>query len=306
MKSWIFLLLAILLFSGCRPVRETASQPQTVRLLFGGDLQFDRYIRQQAQRHGPEFILQPLRERLAGYDAVIANLEGSITTFPSKSVGSAFGSRNNYLFTFPPETTSLLLSENIRIVNLGNNHIGNFGQAGIAQTRANLEKGGLTYFGNTGNESANRFTIFTVRGLRIGFVNYNQFVSGGVEAALTDIDQARPLCDILVVYTHWGEEYQPRANPATIKFAHQLVDRGADLVIGSHPHVIQPMETYQGKEIYYSLGNFVFDQYFRPETRKGMLVEAVIDPATKAITTAPISIELLPTGQTTVSAQLAW
>jgi poly-gamma-glutamate synthesis protein (capsule biosynthesis protein) len=298
MKIILILLLSVFLLAGCAPAAEPAAAAP-VRLLLGGDLQFDRYIRQQIVSRGPDFPLQPLHSRLLTYDAVIANLEGPITAFPSRSAGSAFGSRDNYIFTSPPETARLLRDENIRAVNLGNNHIGNFGEEGINQTRENLEKEGISYFGHTGKKSVHRFTIFTIRDLRIGLVNYNQFVAGGTQAALSDLAAARPLSDMVIVYTHWGAEYQPQAAPSVQALARQFIDLGADLVIGSHPHVIQPEETYQGKKIYYSLGNFVFDQYFRPETQRGLLVEAEIDPQTKTIVTKTIPIKLLPTGQTT-------
>jgi poly-gamma-glutamate synthesis protein (capsule biosynthesis protein) len=185
-------------------------------------------------------------------------------------------------------------------VNLGNNHIGNFGRTGITQTQDRLTTDQIRYFGNVGSNTTNRFTVFTIKGLRIGLVNYNQFVSGGLVATLADLEEIQSLADVVIVYTHWGEEYQTTASPAVQKLARQFIDQGADVVIGSHPHVTQPEEMYQGKKIFYSLGNFVFDQYFQPETQRGLLAEVTIDPQSLDISTKSIPIRLQPNGQTRV------
>jgi len=80
--------------------------------------------------------------------------------------------------------------------------------------------------------------------------------------------------------------------------AHQLIDEGADLVIGSHPHVVQGIENYQGKKIYYSLGNFVFDQYFEEAVKNGLLVEARIDPNSGQLSFEDYPIRISKTGET--------
>lgn len=72
---------------------------------------------------------------------------------------------------------------------------------------------------------------------------------------------------------HWGEEYSTKPNELQKKLAHSFIDAGADMVIGAHPHVVQTNEIYKGKHIYYSLGNYIFDQWFRPEVKKGLGVE---------------------------------
>jgi poly-gamma-glutamate synthesis protein (capsule biosynthesis protein) len=81
--------------------------------------------------------------------------------------------------------------------------------------------------------------------------------------------------DILVVNIHWGEEYKADPNNRQKEMAHLLIDAGVDVIIGHHPHVVQTVETYKNKPIFYSLGNFIFDQYFSPETQKGLAVEII-------------------------------
>ncbi len=256
------------------------STSQATKILFGGDLMFDRHIRQRMAEHGVDFVLQPLASTLAEYDLVVANLEGPVTTNPSRSVNSVVGSTNNFIFTFDPAVAPMMRKFNLTVLNLGNNHILNFGEDGVTQTKDILEANQLLYFGDTQTEASSqeRVLLQEVNGMTLGFVNYNQFVTGGYEHALADLAWAEERADLTVVYPHWGLEYEVLATGVIVDQAHQFIDQGADLVIGGHPHVVQQQEEYQGKKIYYSLGNFVFDQYFSPETQQGMLVSVEIMP----------------------------
>lgn len=271
---------------------------QPVTLLFGGDIMMDRYIRTVMNRKGNDYILYPLRETLAADDLVIANLEGPITDRSSVSETSKIGEAKNYVFTFPPESAAVLKKEGIGIVNLGNNHILNFGQEGVQMTEDLLTRSGVEYFGSPIGEK--RTVIKNLRGMKIGLVNYNQFTFQGREKALVDIALVRPAVDVLILYAHWGKEYAP-VLPAVRDLAHEFIDAGVDVLIGSHPHVVQEREVYQGKTIYYSLGNFVFDQYQDPITQQGLLVKLSVDPSTKQTTFEELPIILKPTGQTVLA-----
>jgi poly-gamma-glutamate synthesis protein (capsule biosynthesis protein) len=269
---------------------------QTVKILFGGDMMFDRHIRQVAEKNGGYgFLFAKIDDLLKSEDLVVANLEGPITSQLSKSVGSRMGEASNYVFTFDPGVADTLKDRNIGVVNLGNNHILNFGKDGLAETRKFLEEAGVEYFGDPSDVS-HRQLVKGVGGVRVGFVNYNQFATGGEEAAFEDIQKIRNMSDILVVYTHWGQEYVP-PRESVRALARRFIDDGADLVIGSHPHVVQESEEYRGKKIYYSLGNFVFDQYFSEETRRGLLVEVSVDAQEKTLSFKEIPVTLDPNGQ---------
>jgi AmmeMemoRadiSam system protein B len=275
-------------------------------LLFGGDLMFDRNIRKNAQQNGYDFLLQNLTSTFEQFDEVVANLEGPVTENSSKSLGSQTGSSANFTFTFDSKITDTLKKNNFKVLNLGNNHILNFGKDGFNQTVDNLEKAGLKYFGDAGDASDqrsgySRFYVQEIKGLKIGFVNYNQFVVDGLPHALVDLKAARKQADIVIVFPHWGLEYQTTANNVIQQQAHLFIDNGADIVIGSHPHVTQQNEVYKGKTIYYSLGNFVFDQYFQPETQHGLMVGIEIDTNTKEPVFTEIPIELKRNGQTVLS-----
>lgn len=279
---------------------NTQASPQTVapdvKLLFGGDLMFDRYIRGIGEKNGYDFLFAKIHDDLVATDGVIANLEGPITSQPSVSVGSVMGEAKNYVFTFDPKVAQTLWNNNIRTVNLGNNHILNFKESGLAETRQFLAQSNIAFFGDP-KDISHSVVIENIKGVRVAFVNYNQFAFGGKsEYAMKDIAYAKSNADIVVVYTHWGVEYV--APPQSVKnLAHEMIDAGADVIIGSHPHIVQESEMYKGKKIYYSLGNFVFDQFFRDDTKKGLMVQMTIHQKDKSLSFEDKPITLDTTGQ---------
>lgn len=241
-----------------------------VKIIFGGDLMFDRHIRSKAEEGDYNSIFDDLREYLLSADVVLANLEGPITEATSVSQGSKIGSPENYTFTFSPEIIDVLEESNIRLVNLGNNHILNFGDWGLNQTKEFLKYSSIKYFGILGREGH----FYKKNGLNIYFINYNEFQNIiSRDDILKEVSEANEAFDFVVVYTHWGDEYKEEPREDIREFAHKLVLVGADLIIGSHPHVIGEIEYFEDVPIYYSLGNFVFDQYWEESVRKGLLVE---------------------------------
>ncbi len=275
---------------------------KSVKIIFAGDLMFDRYIRQIAQKKGNDFIFQGLTDYLNSADLVVANLEGPITDNQSKSIGSEFKSHDNFVFTFDPDLVPTLIKQNIKVVNLGNNHILNFGKDGLQQTVKNLDKEGIKCFGDTGGESSCQPYLETeVNGINLGLVNYSRFAENSAKRALGNIKKLKKEVDFLAVYTHWGQEYKTEQNESQEILAHQFVDAGADAVIGSHPHVIQGQEVYKGKIIYYSLGNFIFDQYFSANTKKGLLIEFEIGEEGSLENIKETELNLRNNGQTEIA-----
>ena len=243
-------------------------EPET-HVLFVGDLMFDRSIRQAMGSEGADFVFSCIAQTLALPDMVVGNLEGPITPNPSRSVGSAVGSPDNFTFTFPLYVAPLLLRHNIRAVSLGNNHIYNFGADGVHETVRALEDAHVGYFGEPGTQSV---SVIDNGGIKLSFIGYNEFdPDWSASTTITQIKDARALGRLPIVFSHWGDEYSPTSDRQKV-LAHRFVDAGAELVIGSHPHVIQESEIYAGKHIYYSLGNFIFDQYWNDEVRTGLMV----------------------------------
>lgn len=276
-------------------VSEKDSTP--ISILFVGDMMFDRYIRQVRDQKGSDFVFSEVKNLLAGSDLVVGNLEGPISDNPSVSVDSEFGSRNNYVFTFDPGVSDDLKRNNIQMVDIGNNHITNFGDEGIAKTKEYLKQGGVDFFGDPQGEK--RIALWNKDGTKIAFVSYDQFEEDPITKTLNDIREAkREKSDLIILYTHWGKEYSKEPIKNVQELGHRFIDEGADLVIGSHPHVVQKKEEYKGKLIYYSLGNFIFDQYFDPETQKGLAVQAEINADDKKMTFKEFPVRMKNNGQT--------
>jgi len=134
----------------------------------------------------------------------------------------------------------------------------------------------LGYFGDPLNDSGISI-IEEIRGTRIGFVGFNGLSNSNFDGVITEIEKIRDKTDFIVVYAHWGNEYRMNFSKSQQKKAREFINAGADVVLGSHPHVIQPIELYKNKLIFYSLGNFLFDQTFSRETQQGLAVGIVFD-----------------------------
>ena len=176
------------------------------------------------------------------------------------------------------------------------NHIGDWGKLALADTISlGIENGFTMVGGGVGYEDARTPKIYTVNGIKIGYLGFSDFgpasvlLHGATEQSATStqpgilsasdphfpeiISDASKHVDILVVSFHFGDEYQPLSNNRQKYLARQAVDSGADIIAGHHPHVEEEVEEYGGALIAYSLGNFVFDQSFSEETMRGLKLD---------------------------------
>jgi len=266
------------------------------KILFVGDMFFDRYIRQVSDAKGGDFVFSCIGDFLKDFDLVVGNLEGPITENPSISMGTKIESPENYTFTFPPATAKLLAKNNIKIVNLGNNHTENFGQEGVDSTKKYLTEARVNYFRN--------YTIYRIKlnGINMSFISYNEFGGDDIQKISEEIKREKENGQMVFVYAHWGDEYSNVS--ARIKEIVALFSKnGADFIAGSHPHIILPSEkipsTSSGQRdtvVYYSLGNFIFDQYWNKEVSTGLVLELNIKGNETKIIEHRVS--LLPDGRT--------
>lgn len=252
-------------------------KPPEARVLFVGDLFFDRYIRQVMDARGGEYVFSCIGDLLGSADLVVGNLEGPITDKPSISAGSEIGSPENFHFTFPPMTAALLAAHNIRMVNLGNNHIMSLGRDGLLQTKERLTAAGVGFFGDPDAGEENRVARIEINGIPTSFVNWSDWTSDKTDHTVAQVKKEVKAGRTTLVYAHWGEEYEePLARMKDL--ARSFIDAGAIAVFGSHPHIVQEHEVYKGKDIYYSLGNFIFDQYWDSSVRCGAVLSVTIAP----------------------------
>jgi poly-gamma-glutamate synthesis protein (capsule biosynthesis protein) len=239
-----------------------------VSLLAFGDMLLDRYIKKTIDKYGTDYPFQNIKSSLTGNDLTLANLEGVFTDFkPNKA------SPNMTSFTFDPKLVPAIKNLGFNILLEANNHSQDFGKAGLAQSQAYLEQNGIDCFGTYSNEGKIS-TIKDINGIKIGFVGYDEF-GNSFDDVIAEIKKLKPEVDHVVIFAHWGIEYQTNSSDDQRQKGRQFIDAGADLVLGGHPHVVQPLEIYKSKLIFYSLGNFVFDQVFSQSVQRGLAVGAV-------------------------------
>ncbi len=217
-------------------------------------------------------------------DLLFGNLEG-----PASDKGNDLGSL--YSFRMPADTPTLLKNAGFDVVSFANNHVGDYGKAAFDDTRARLTAASLPYVGAGDTQAAAEEPVVQiVNGLRVGYLGFTDVgpvwmsakeAESGVLLASNPrfqdiIKNAKAKVDTLVVSFHWGEEYKPH-NARQEMLAKKAIDSGARIVVGHHPHVAQDVAVYNGGLIIYSLGNFIFDQYFSKETMQGLGVIVALD-----------------------------
>ena len=245
-----------------------------------GDIMLSRGVARAIERErNPAFPFIRLAELLSSTDFNFGNLETPIS-------GNDAVLGRNLIFNTRKSDIEGLTKYNFKIVTLANNHALDQGIAGLRHTQSYLQGRGIEHIGVGENlVEAWRPKIVTASGIRIGFVgaSYASINDGGVAtnpyvARIEDevnlkaaIERLKPDCDLIVATLHAGVEYTRRPHGPQIAFARAAIDAGADIVIGHHPHWIQTLEQYQGKFIFYSLGNFIFDQR-KPDTKEGLML----------------------------------
>ncbi len=230
-----------------------------------GDVMLDRGVRNIMEKYERDPFEYIKRDKIVvqKYDMVIANLEGPIVEMERSKCQQKI-----YNFQFPKITPSILLSAGIKMVNIANNHAFDCLSKGYQSTLSLLDEAGLLYIGR--NEIDKSYVVKTIDKRKVAFVGIDETIMPIPVAKFYDlVKKLKSENDYVVVNIHWGTEYLLTANPKQIEIAHKLIDNGADAIFGHHPHVVEPVEIYKGRPIFYSLGNFVFDQS-DPETIVGI------------------------------------
>lgn len=254
------------------PFTFLAPKP-TLSLLVAGDVMLDRNVRNKIDILGFDEFFKGIKDLILSADVSVANLEGPFTMNPSKT--SSLASKE-LVFTFDPALVPKLAELGFDVFGLANNHMMNFGRAGFASTKEYLRDANISYYGDPNNKDG-LSVIMEKKGIRLGFVGFHEFTYINFDKVLTEIDRIRPTVDFIIVSPHWGVEYQKEPTDFMQKWGHLFIDHGADVVIGAHTHIIGDIEDYKDKKIFYSLGNFVFDQYFSAETSEGLVVNIALE-----------------------------
>lgn len=189
----------------------------------------------------------------ASDDATFVNLEGTLTDKGNPA-------DKTYTFRGTPAYSHILTDNSVEVVTLANNHSFDYGQAGYDSTRSVLEEAGIPY-----GERDTGVLIELDCGLKVGLYGmvYYKLDAEDMQAEIADLRSRG--AELVIVAPHWGVEGSYRPNQLQTDVGHAAIDAGADIVWGSHPHVLQPIETYGNGIIYYSMGNFCFGGNSKPE-----------------------------------------
>lgn len=234
-----------------------------VRILAVGDVMFGRMVGVvMAREKNYQLPFLEIKERFVGADIVVINLESPIyDPCPLVETGMRF--------CVDRQVMDGLVMLGVSVAGVANNHIRNYGKEGYEMTIDELEKAGIQP-----SDEVN-MAVVEKEGLSYGFWGVDLVSAVYKDEWLVEkVTKMSSEVDVFVVLVHWGPEYKSESDRQK-KWGRLMVDSGADLVIGHHPHVVQGVEIYKGVPIVYSLGNFVFDQMWSTETREGVIGEFV-------------------------------
>lgn len=253
-------------------------------LLAAGDIMLSRYVRAILEREGADYPYAEIRGIASRADVAFANLENPVGTgTPIPFSG--------FRFRAEPETLGGLKEAGFDVLSIANNHMSDNGRAGVALTAQFLKEAGFAFAGAGENEAAARApAVLDVQGQTVGFLAYgesrfaNQVHFAGEKLAgialadpvhmKEDVAQARRTgAEVVIISLHAGTEYRETPDSYQRSLLDAAADAGADIVLGHHPHVIQPLEKRGESWIISSLGNLVFDQMWGEHVRRGMMLQ---------------------------------
>ncbi|HRY63512.1 MAG TPA: CapA family protein [Patescibacteria group bacterium] len=278
-------------------------EPVEIKIIAVGDMMLSRVVGQKMMAKGDyNYPFLAMTDYLKSAELAVGNLETAIT--PGRPIKTG-----EMAFRADREVAQTLKDNNFQMLSLANNHTPNFGESGLKDTFQYLTAAGITFVGAGENlEQARAPKITETGGIKIAWLSRTEqlmvpesYAAGEKrmgtafaeeEEIVGAIKKAREQADLVVVLLHAGTEYTPQPTKKQIALAHTAIEAGAEIVIGHHPHVVQTAEKYQGKYIFYSLGNFIFDQMWSQETREGLVLKLTMTKSgVRSIEATPILIE---------------
>ena len=267
---------------------------KSTTFIFAGDMMFDRMINHQFLDNKILDIFSSFGNRVFwGTDVSIANLEGPISEQPIIDDITA----NNLSFNFPPKTVKALSWLHLKTVSLANNHSLNAGAEGLEITKKMLDQSKISYFGH--QIQFGDFSVFESKSgdIPVSVIGIDTLVDVPNLELEEKIKSEKSKGQFIIIMPHWGNEYQTTHSLQQEAMAKEWISWGADLIIGSHPHVVQDAQEINNVPVFYSLGNLLFDQTFSKETQEGLIIAG-------KITKEEIQIIPLPTKQINLKPEL--
>ena len=255
-----------------KPEETLEPEEPKVSIIFTGDVLLSDYVLRNYNNSGIDGVVdEKMRKKLTSADILAINNE-----FPFSTRGTKAPDKQ-YTFRADPKYVSILTEMGVDVAGLANNHVLDFGKDALSDTFETLDDAGIKYIGaGDSKKRAQKLIVIKKEGMKFGFLAASRVIpvvswdvrnqTPGVFTTydpadlIDEIKKAKDKCDYLFVMVHWGQEHTTKLKDYERPMAHQFIDAGADVVIGAHPHVLQGVESYNGKMIYYSLGNFIFNE----------------------------------------------
>lgn len=267
---------------------EESFKPLTQKtFIFTGDIMLDRNVNILMEKFGYNYPFEKIKRVLQGVDFVLGNLEGPIVYNKTPY------QYNSLSFSFNKEVANTLSKTHFNILSLANNHTDNKGIKGLSETREILSKNQIKAIGGPVDFS-DKFIYKDEDIIFTGF-NFTYFMDNEVFTTIKNLRENNKDA-FIITFLHWGNEYQEKSLQTQRDIAYKLIDNGVDLIIGSHPHVVQEIELYHSEVrnkdalIFYSLGNFILDQYFSKETQESLVVGLTKDKGNLEFVLMPVKL----------------
>jgi hypothetical protein len=278
LNSGLYLFILLVFFTGC-------NKREPLRISFTGDVILDRGVSDETTIYGDSIINNSVKKILNG-DFNVINLETVLTK-------EVISTKRGYSFSYNPLISNNLKLANVTHASVANNHSFDFGHPGYQNTISSLTNSDIVALGS------NCEPVFLAKANQSVGILAVSLVSDNNHLCIKDRDQLLEFVEAfnnkhtdipLIIYLHWGLEYQRKPEAWQIGLAHTLIDNGVDAIIGHHPHVFQNIEYYRGKPIVYSLGNFIADAYL-PNTTKGAVAMLTFESNDPILSIQPIGLE---------------
>ena len=274
-KIVLVLLTALWLCIAASAAGETAAG-DTLTLSFVGDCSigdsyrtrnYDKGFAKTVDKNGFDWPFSLIRAYLDADDVTVANLEVVFTTQKKQA-------NKDMNLIADPKYVGVLLESGVDVVNTANNHSYDFMAAGYQESIKTLDDAGIPHFGTISPGSTrmvDKILVHEAKGIKIGFVGFTYPQNSDIERIAQRIQALRDQgCSLVIASLHWGRELHATPNSGQYSYAKKILDAGADVLYGHHPHILQPVHFYNGKPIFYSLGNFTFGTMGRADPDTGI------------------------------------
>ncbi|HFK1497469.1 TPA: capsular polyglutamate synthetase CapA [Bacillus paranthracis] len=287
------------------PVKHRQNEKMTMTMV--GDIMMGRNVKEIVDRYGTDYVFRHVSPYLKNSDYVSGNFEHPVLLEDKKNYQKL--DKNIHLGA-KKEAVQAVKDAGFTVLNLANNHMTDYGAKGTLDTLKSFKEADLDYVGAGENlKDAKHIVYQEVNGVRVATLGFTDaFVPGsiatkkqpGVLSMNPDVlfeqiskakDPKKGKADLVVVNTHWGQEYDNEPSPRQEALAKAMIDAGADIIVGHHPHVLQSFDVYKQGVIFYSLGNFVFDQGWTRTKDSALVQYHLRDNGTATLDVVPLKIQ---------------